>query len=174
MRSFLSKEHLLSDYELSSEITDDFQLPISIIMKRLSITFSKYHQVIKILEDIEFCELINDNTQIKLNYPKKTIICKDVPSDFLKSDLEGLFSDEVKKQINICHKESDSLWFVSFNSEDMALKAIDESSGFNQIKCRLKNEKLINSDQNKNEIKYYAPNYNYGYYDETFNSGFIR
>ena len=141
----MSLEFMANTPTFVSKLDNDGYLPISYLTSQKSIKDSKLdnNTIIGIIRSIDSLSLSPDNTGVRISLPvaRKTLILRDIPDDVTESRIRDLFSGFTVECIK---KEIANSWFVTFDSEESALRAfsfVQESTFSSQpIKARVKSE----------------------------------
>ena len=141
----MSLEFMADTPTFVSKLDNDGYLPISYLTSQKSIKDSKLdnNTIIGIIRSIDSLSLSPDNTGVRISLPvaRKTLILRDIPDDITESRIRDLFSGFTVECIK---KEIANSWFVTFDSEESALRAfsfVQESTFSSQpIKARVKSE----------------------------------
>lgn len=156
------------DWDLLACLSKDFELPVEFFELRYGTTND---QILETLKKIDILSLSDDNKRATILFPRQTIIFRDVPESVQSDECRNIFSAETQKEIVSITKDSNQMWYIKFNSELMAHKALDESQnskllGGEPLRSRLKNEIPVLPDfsnENLANMQYINQNYEYSY-----------
>jgi hypothetical protein len=151
---YFSKENLLNDAFLTSQMDAQMSVPISVIMKFPKVkSLTQDEGVIRGALDGSIVVTIVDN-RLKANIKptgRSTIILREIPSDAAEEEVKEIFNFDGCKQISSIRSEIGDTWFVAMEDEvaakdtiiDMRLKK--RTFRGKTVKAGLKTETVVKS-----------------------------
>lgn len=153
---FLSREYLSTDPYLVSQMNSDMYFPITTVATLT--TFKVDLEVlVKTLRKSTLLSVNDNGTMVKPSFKiqRNTLILRDIPSSTKVEEVQGIFQGEGCPTTTGIRPDIGDCWFVTFNSEEDALSALDFVRGrtFHDapVKARIKSENLLRS------FTYYPP-----------------
>jgi la-related protein 4 len=147
---FLSREYLSTDPYLVSQMNSDMYFPITTVATLT--TFKVDLEVlVKTLRKSTSLSVNDNGTMVKPNFKiqRNTLILRDIPSSTKVEEVQAIFQGEGCPATTGIRPDIGDCWFVTFNSEEDALKALDFVRGRTfqdaPVKARIKSENLLRS-----------------------------
>jgi la-related protein 4 len=147
---FLSREYLSTDPYLVSQMNSDMYFPITTVATLT--TFKVDLEVlVKTLRKSTLLSVNDNGTMVKPSFKiqRNTLILRDIPSSTKVEEVQGIFQGEGCPTTTGIRPDIGDCWFVTFNSEEDALSALDFVRGrtFHDapVKARIKSENLLRS-----------------------------
>ncbi|CAM9339551.1 unnamed protein product, partial [Ectocarpus fasciculatus] len=151
---YFSKENLVHDAFLASQMDAQMSAPISVIMKFGKIkVLTQDENVLKEALESSTAVTVVEN-RIKSNFKpagRSTIILRDIASDVPEEEVRSIFAYDGCKPISSIRADIENTWFVIMDSEQDAkdtvldLKLKKRSFRGESVKCRLKTEAVVKS-----------------------------
>jgi len=153
---FLSPEYLATDPDLVSQMNSDMSFPITTVA---TLTTFKVDMdvLLKSISKSSSLTISDDGTKVTPNFKiqRNTIILRDIPSSTKVEEVQSIFQGANCPVVTGIRPDIEDCWFVTFNSEEDALTALDfvRERSFRDapIKARIKSENLLRI------FSYYAP-----------------
>jgi la-related protein 4 len=147
---FLSREYLSTDPYLVSQMNSDMYFPITTVATLT--TFKVDLEVlVKTLRKSTSLSVNDNGTMVKPNFKiqRNTLILRDIPSSTKVEEVQAIFQGEGCPATTGIRPDIGDCWFVTFTSEEDALKALDFVRGRTfqdaPVKARIKSENLLRS-----------------------------
>lgn len=145
---YFSKQNLLTDRYLVSQMNSDFFVPIKTIanFKMIKSLTTDVDLVVNIMKQCKTVELDETATLVRpyLQPTKNTIILREVAPNTTEQEVRDLFNHEQCGKIQEIRSEIGDYWYIVFENDQDALKSLEFISGktFKEapIKARLKFE----------------------------------
>eukprot|EP01089_Gocevia_fonbrunei_P009387 TRINITY_DN2166_c0_g4_i1.p1 TRINITY_DN2166_c0_g4~~TRINITY_DN2166_c0_g4_i1.p1 ORF type:complete len:525 (-),score=167.97 TRINITY_DN2166_c0_g4_i1:62-1636(-) len=181
---YLSKTYLATDPTLVQQMDSDLYVPVSLLLNFPSVqaitTDADY--LANVMKTSTLVTVDQTGSKIKPNFKiRNTIILRDIPQTVDPEEVKTIFASSAV-QIESLRPDIGDTWFVTFEDDDAALKALDfarkEVFQGKSVKARIKSENLLRSvyfkqdeesttqpqpqEDDPNQSSYY-PGTNFGY-----------
>lgn len=146
---YFSKENLMTDRYLLSQMNSDLFVPVKVIenFKMIKNLTEDHDKIIEAMKECSSITLNEEQSMVKPNLKaqRNTIILREIASDTDSSIIKNLFGNqfgnfEVKSEIGNC-------WYVNFENDEVTLQALEyvRNQTFNglPIKARIKTESTL-------------------------------
>ena len=128
-----------------AKLDNEGYLPVSYLTSQKSIKDYGLDEstIVDIIKSIDTLSIAPDNSGVRISLPvaRKTIILRDIPEDTSESTIRSLLPGF---EIECIKKEVANSWFITFDSEDSAVRACEliqgQSLSNRPIKARVKSE----------------------------------
>jgi len=151
---YFSKENLMGDPFLSSQMDAQMCVPISIVMKFAKLKALTQDESIlrKALVDSTAVSIIDNKIKANIKPPgRNTIILREIPSDAPVEEVKEIFNYPGAKNVSSIRSEIGDTWFVAMDSEEEAkdtlldLRLKKRTFRGVSVKGRLKTETVVRS-----------------------------
>lgn len=145
--------------ELAQYISEDFSIAMDYLVYRLC---TPGPELINILKDFPNCKLTGDNISLKLIYPRKTIILREVVEGTTEEMVRSLFSKDIQMSIEKSFPNANCTFYLVFKTEESANAAMKELCA----KATLNGHAIVARFKNENPTIPVVPqqiDYSYGY-----------
>lgn len=145
---YFSRQNLLTDRYLVSQMNADFFVPIKTIasFKMIKALTSDSDLIVNIMKECQAVEVDETATLVRpyLQPTKNTIILREVAPNTTEQEIRELFNSDQCGKIAEVRSEIGDYWYIAFENDQDALKSLEFISGKtfkdSPIKARLKFE----------------------------------
>lgn len=150
---YFSKENLLTDRYLLSQMNADLNVPIKTIsnFKLIKQFTSDIELIVKILKDIPSVVVDETETFVRPNIKsqRNTIILREIPSSTNPAEIKELFNNDKAGKVVGIKPDVGDCWYVTLEDDESAVSTIEylKTQTFNgqPVKARLKTESTLKS-----------------------------
>lgn len=150
---YFSKENLVSDKYLLSQMNTDMFVPINVIagFKMIKALTANFDDVVNALKELKTVNLDETESMVRPNIRahRNTIIIRDIPSTTPVEEVKAIFvSDKCGKVLDI-HGDVGDNWYVTLEEDETAMKTLEflRTTTFKgqPVKARIKTENTFRS-----------------------------
>ena len=123
---YFSPDNLSKDTFLKQQMDSDNYVPINIIA-----SFNKVREltqdmnfIIECIRESVFLQLDQTMTKVRRSQKRFILILREIPSTVPKEEIENLFKNEKCPQLYNCEFAGNDNWYITFNNEEQAQRAL--------------------------------------------------